>query len=155
MFAPTAVGIVCASALVTAGAAPATAAQQDRNHHALEVTVCKQVRDRGHGHDGDDRSRRFELQARTDRDSVDFRLRDHECTSFSLDFRRSSFTLEESQTRDDVVDFRAHGDVERSESHDNQLRVRFDTHQGRPRVFVMVTNREHGHGHGGRDRLSR
>ena len=154
MFARTAVGIVCASALVTAGAAPAMAAQQDRNRHALEVTVCKQVRDRGHDHDHD-RNRRFDIQVRTDRDSTDFRLRDHECRSMSLDFRRNSFSLEESRNRGDSVDFRVHGDVEQSESRDNQLRVRFDDHQNRPRVFVMVTNREHDHGHGGRVQLSR
>ena len=151
MFARTAVGIVCASALVTAGAAPAMAAQQDRNRHALEVTVCKQVRDR---HDRD-RNRRFDIQVRTDRDSTDFRLRDHECRSMSLDFRRNSFSLEESRNRGDSVDFRVHGDVEQSESCDHQLRVRFDDHQNRPRVFVMVTNREHDHGHGGRGQLSR
>jgi hypothetical protein len=158
MFARTAVGIVCASALVTAGAAPAMAAQQDRNRHALEVTVCKQVRDRGHDHDHDhdhDRNRRFDIQVRTDRDSTDFRLRDHECRSMSLDFRRNSFSLEESRNRGDSVDFRVHGDVEQSESRDHQLRVRFDDHQNRPRVFVMVTNREHDHGHGGRVQLSR
>jgi hypothetical protein len=156
MFARTAVGIVCASALVTAGAAPAMAAQQDRNRHALEVTVCKQVRDRGHDHDHDhDRNRRFDIQVRTDRDSTDFRLRDHECRSMSLDFRRNSFSLEESRNRGDSVDFRVHGDVEQSESCDHQLRVRFDDHQNRPRVFVMVTNREHDHGHGGRVQLSR
>lgn len=154
MFARTAVGIVCASALVTAGAAPAMAAPQDRNRHALEVTVCKQVRDRGHDHDHD-RNRRFDIQVRTDRDSTDFRLRDHECRSISLDFRRNSFSLEESRNRGDSVDFRVHGDVQRSESRDNQLRVRFDDHQNRPRVFVMVTNREHDHGHGGRGQLSR
>jgi hypothetical protein len=154
MFARTAVGIVCASALVTAGAAPAMAAQQDRNRHALEVTVCKQVRDRGHDHDHD-RNRRFDIQVRTDRDSTDFRLRDHECRSMSLDFRRNSFSLEESRNRGDSVDFRVHGDVEQSESRDHQLRVRFDDHQNRPRVFVMVTNREHDHGHGGRVQLSR
>ena len=153
MFARTAVGIVCASALVTAGAAPAMAAQQDRNRHALEVTVCKQVRDR-HDHDRD-RNRRFDIQVRTDRDSTDFRLRDHECRSISLDFRRNSFSLEESRNRGDSVDFRVHGDVEQSESCDHQLRVRFDDHQNRPRVFVMVTNREHDHGHGGRGQLSR
>lgn len=154
MFARTAVGIVCASALVTAGAAPAMA-QQDRNRHALEVTVCKQVRDRGHDHDRD-RNRRFEFQVRTDRDSADFRLRDHQCRSISLDFRRNSFSLEESRNRGDSVDFRVHGDVQRSESHDNQLRVRFDENrQNRPRVFVMVTNTERDHGHGSRDQMSR
>ena len=89
------------------------AAQQDRNRHALEVTVCKQVRDRGHDHDHD-RNRRFDIQVRTDRDSTDFRLRDHECRSISLDFRRNSFSLEESRNRGDSVDFRVHGDVERS-----------------------------------------
>jgi hypothetical protein len=106
MFARTAVGIVFASALVTAGAAPATATPQDRNHHALEVTACKQVRDHDHG---DHRDRRFEFQARTDRDSADFRLRD-----------------------------------------------RFDdNHRSRPRLFVMVTNRRHDHGHGGGHQMSR
>jgi len=129
------------------------AAQQDRNRHALEVTVCKQVRDR-HDHDRD-RNRRFDIQVRTDRDSTDVRLRDHECRSISLDFRRNSFSLEESRNRGDSVDFRVHGDVEQSESCDHQLPVRFDDHQNRPRVFVMVTNREHDHGHGGRGQLSR
>jgi len=146
MFARTAVGVVFASALVTASAAPAMAVPQDRNHHALEVTVCKQVRDRGH--DGDRRHRSFELHARTDRDSTDFRLRDHECQSISLDFRRNTFSLEESRNRGDSVDFRVHGDAERSDSHGSELRVRFDDHQNRPRLFVMVTNFEHDHGHG-------
>lgn len=153
MFARTAVGIVFASALVTAGAAPATATPQDRNHHALEVTVCKQVRDHDHG---DHRDRRFEFQAHTDRDSADFRLRDHECRSISLDFRRNRFSLEESRNRGDSVEFRVHGDAERTESHDNQLRVRFnDNHRSRPRLFVMVTNRQHDHGHGGGHQMSR
>ncbi len=148
MFARTAVGIVFASALVTAGATPAMAAPQDRNR-ALEVTVCKQIRDRGHDHDN--RNRKFEFQARTDRDSADFRLRDHECRSISLDFRRNWFSLEESRNRGDSVEFRVHGDAQRAESHDNQLRVRFDhNHQSRPRLFVMVTNKERAH-HGGQN----
>ena len=149
MFARTAVGIVCASALVTAGAAPAMAAQQgrDRNHDQLKVTVCKHVRDRGHDQGGDNHNRKFEFEARTDRDSTDFRLRDHECKSISLDFRRNWFSLEESRNRGSSVDFRVGGDDERSWSRDNQLWVRFDgNHQNRPRLWITVINQDdHGH----------
>lgn len=150
MFARTAVGVVCASALVTAGAAPAMAAQQDWNHGTLSVTVCKQVRDRGHDNGGDNRNRRFEFEARTDRDSADFRLRNHECRSISLDFRRNWFSLEEFRNRGSSVDFRVGGDEQRSWSRDNRLWVRFDdNHQNSPHLWIMVINKRGDHGNGG------
>jgi hypothetical protein len=134
----------CATALVTAAAAPAVASDRgsDRSRDSLRVTVCKQVNnwDRGNNDNGGHRDRRFGFDASTDRDNTRFRLGDDECKRFNLRFRDNRFTLEEQNTRGYNVRFRVRGDDERTRSRDGRLWVTFNDRTFSPNLWITVIN---------------
>ena len=143
MLVRSALGMFCATALVTAAAAPAVASDRgsDRNiRDTLRVTVCKQVHNRDGGHDGRNRDRRFVFDARTDRDHESFRLGDNDCRRFDLRFNDNRFTLDEQRPRGYDVRFRVRGDDQRTRSRDGRLWVQFDDRGFNPRLFIMVIN---------------
>lgn len=154
MLVRSALGMFCATALVTAAAAPAALASDrgnDRSQDNLRVTVCKQVHNRdGNGPDRHNRDRRFDFDARTDRDHQSFRLRDNQCERFHLRFNDNRFSLEENNTRGYNVRFRVRGDDRDTRSRDGRLWVRFDDRTFRPSLWIMVINtRDHHRGDGG------
>lgn len=142
MFARTALGAFCATALVAGGVSPTMASDwdKDKNHDELKVTVCKKVKDRGK--DDGDHDKRFDFEAWTDKDETDFRLGDDDCKKFHLDFDDNKFKLEEDWEKDYDVDFKVRGDDEEVKYRKGKLWVKFDDSEDKPHLKITVTNKK-------------
>jgi len=144
-------GLICASALVATGLAPAVASG-DRDHNdELKVLVCKNVKDRhkdDDGHKGDDdrkgkKDEEFRIGVWTDRESGRAKLGDDECKKFKLDFKRNKFFLNERVDEDKWdVRFKVRGDDEKTVIKGSWLKVRFGDHQDHPRLKITVINKK-------------
>ncbi len=141
-----ALGVVCASVLVTAGYAPAYASG-DENDSELTVEVCKEVKN-------GDEDKEFHIDVSTDEDDDEADLADGDCETFTLTFDDNKFVLEEDVDDDWDVDFEVSGDDEETWSDDGELKVRFDEDEDEPSLEITVVNEENGdedHDNGDKD----
>jgi hypothetical protein len=138
MLVRTALGLICASAIVTGSLGPAAAGAGSND---LDVRICKQVESHGRMV-----NEFFVFQTQTRRDSKQVRLENTECERFKLDFRKSQnvFALVEVVDKDRwSTKFSVRGDVEKTEIIAGvypAVRVEFDTSEADPRLRIDVTN---------------
>jgi hypothetical protein len=136
MLVRTALGAVCASALVAGTMAPAAFASHSRPNDELRVKVCKYI------YDGD-RHEEFDIDVWTDDDDDDTTLGHRDCDWFRLDYDDNKFYLDEDVDRRDWdTYFRVYGDAYKARAYyGGRLKVWFDDDEDRPYLRINVYNR--------------
>jgi hypothetical protein len=139
MLARAAIGAFCATALISGGVAPvvaSNAAHDTGDEDVVKVTVCKKVKD------DTDEDKKFKFEAKTDKDSLDFKLADGFCRKFELEFKENKLTVEEDVKKNYDVTFKVRGDIEKVVVSDTKVRVKFDDSEDKPRVRITVVNKK-------------
>ena len=142
MLVRSALAAVSGLALIAGGAvAPAFATHGDDEDGELKIKVCKEVRG--------DSDEEFDFVARTDEKKKEFSLEDGDCYKSKLEFDDNKFVLKEKYDDDDWYDpkFRVSGDDERVRYDDGKLVVKFDDDEDKPKLKIVVYNKEKDHLH--------
>jgi hypothetical protein len=134
MLVRTALGAVCASALVAGTLAPAAVAAQGGGNDELKLRVCKYV------DNGDD----FDIDVWTDEERKSRNFEDEECKTWYLDYDRARFWLEEDIDEDEWdVSYKITGDAYKAKRKgEGYIKVWFDDDEDDPYVKVRVYNEE-------------
>ena len=132
--------------MLTLSAAPAWAGVQDGDQgkpDKVSVTVCKEVVKKDKDKSDEDRDKqKFGFEVETDKAKKSFRLKDGQCKYLKLKFDDPKVRVSEDSARGyKVKDIYVSGDVKKTSTDDNKVRIKFKD-KDEPQLWVKFVNKK-------------